>query len=112
MNKKHKTFDLTTYYKGIELRLLCVTTSKKKFAELSNISLSHINGYAYTYDLRYPLCNDNPDKLFAKPGLGGEGSYIFNRGEIKTFEEYKTLIDKHREVYLTYRHYLEKNNKL
>jgi hypothetical protein len=107
LTKKHKTYSLTLYHRGIELDLLCVTTSKKKFSELADMSLSYINGYANDYDLRYPECNENPDKLYAKPGLGGEGMYIFKRGEVKTFEEYKQLIDKHRETYPTYRDFNE-----
>jgi len=99
LTNKHKTYSITTYYKGIELQLLCVTTSKKRFAELGDVTLSYINGYANSYDLRYPECNENPDKLYAMPGLGGESMYIFKRGEVKTLEEYKQLIDKHRETY-------------
>lgn len=101
LTKKHKTYGLTIYHRGVELQLLCVTTSKKKFAELSDISLSHINGYAHDYDLRYPICNENPDKLYAKPGYGGECMYIFNRDEVKTLEEYKELINKHRSEFPT-----------
>jgi len=107
LTKKHKTYSLTLYHRGIELDLLCVTTSKKKFAELSDISLSHINGYAHDYDLRYPVCNENPDKLYAKRGMGGEGMYIFDKNDVKPFEEYKQLIDKHRETYPTYRDFNE-----
>ena len=105
MNKKYKTFSITQYYRGIELQYLCVTTSKKKFAEISDISLSYINSYGHSYDLRYPLCNDNPDKLFAKPGMGGESMFIFNRDEVKTVDEYKKLIDEHRAIYPTYSDY-------
>lgn len=101
LTKKHKTYGLTTYHRGVELQLLCVTTSKKKFAELSDISLSHINGYAHDFDLRYPVCNENPDKLYAKPGYGGEGMFIFNRDEVKPLDEYKELINKHREQFPT-----------
>lgn len=106
LSKKHKTYSLTIYHRGVELELLCVTTSKKKFAELSDISLSHINKYAMSYDLRYPICNENPDKLFAKAGLGGE-AMIFNRDEVKPFDEYKKLIDKHREQFPTKRDFYE-----
>ena len=105
MNKKYKTFSITQYYRGIELQYVCVTTSKKKFAEISDISLSYINSYGHSYDLRYPLCNDNPDKLFAKPGMGGESMFIFNRDEVKTVDEYKKLIDEHRVIYPTYSDY-------
>lgn len=33
LTKKHKTYSLVTYHRGVELKLLCVTTSKKKFAD-------------------------------------------------------------------------------
>jgi len=102
MNKRYKTFSITQYYRGIELQYLMVTTSKKKFSELTGIGISYLNGYANSLDLRYPLCNDNPDVLFAKPGLGGECMYIFNRDEVKPIEEYKKLIDEHRAIYPTY----------
>lgn len=102
MNKRYKTFTITQYYRGIELQYLMVTTSKKKFSELTGIGISYVNGYAHSNDLRYPLCNDNPDVLFAKPGMGGEAMYIFKRDEVKPIEEYKKLIDEHRAIYPTY----------
>jgi hypothetical protein len=45
MNKKYKTFHLTTYHRGVEIVLLCVTSSKKKFAEIVDKPLSYINKY-------------------------------------------------------------------
>jgi hypothetical protein len=99
LTKKHKTYSMTIYYRGVELQLLCVTTSNKRFAELSGYALSTINGYANSYDLRYPECNENAEKLYAKPGIGGESMYIFKRDEVKTLEEYKQSINKHRETY-------------
>jgi hypothetical protein len=107
LTKKYKTYGLTTYHRGVELQLLCVTTSKKKFAELSDISLSHINGYAHDFDLRYPVCNENPDKLYAKAGMGGEAMFIFNRDEVKPLDEYKQLINKHREQFPSNRDFYE-----
>jgi hypothetical protein len=41
--------------------------------------------------------------------MGGEGNYIFNREEVKTLEEYKKLIDTHREKYPTQYNYYEHN---
>lgn len=111
LTKKHKTHSLTTYIRGIELEVLCVTTSKKKFAELLDKPLGYINGYASAYDLRYPICNENPDVLFAKPGMGGEAMVIFDRHEVKTLEEYEHLIDEHRKVYSNYREYQLKTAK-
>ena len=111
MNKKYKTFSITTYYRGVELILLCVTTSKKRLSELSGISQSHVNSHANSYDLRYPICTENPEELFAKPGLGGESFYIFNRYEIKPIKEYRKLIDSHRELYISHQDYLEKTKK-
>jgi hypothetical protein len=112
LTKKHKTFSITKYYRGMEFELLCVTTSKKKFSEITGISLSHINGYSMSYDLRYQICNESPDKLFAKPGLGGEIRYILNRDDIKPYEEFLTIIDTHRETYSSYNDYLTKTNRL
>jgi hypothetical protein len=105
-----KTFSVTDYYRGVEIKIICVTTSKKKFAELVDMSLSYINSYAHSYDLRYPICNENPNKLYAKPGMGGEAIYIFKREEIKTLEKYKELIKEHREKYPT-RYDYEKRRK-
>jgi len=110
LTNRHKTFHITSYYRGIELDVICVTTSKKKFAELLDKPISYINNYASSYDLRYPVCNENADVLFAQVGLGGEGTYIFKRDDIKTYDEFKSLIDDHRKTYFTYRDYLEKNN--
>jgi hypothetical protein len=110
LSKKHKTYSLTIYYRGIELELLCVTTSKKKFSESSDTSLSHINNYANSYDLRYSICNENPDKLFAKCGLGGEGTYFLGK-DVKTLDETKAIIDEHRKTYFTYQDYLNKTNQ-
>ena len=111
LSNKHKTYSLTTYHRGVELQVLCVTTSKKKFAELIDKPIGHINNYASSFDLRYSVCNDNPDVLFAQPGMGGEARMIFNNGEIKTLEEYKDLVDEHRKNYSTYRDFIEKTNK-
>lgn len=108
---KLKTFSIVEYHRGIELNLLCVTTSKKKFAELTDKPLSHINNYANSYDLRHPVCSENPDKIYAKPGMGGEAMYIFNRHEIKPVEDYKALIDSHREKFPTPRDFYEDKNK-
>ncbi len=111
MNKRLKTFSITKYYRGVELRVICVTTSKKRFAELLDNGLLYINSYAHSYDLRYDICNENPEVLFAKPGMGGEAMDIFNRDEIKTLEEYEKLIDEHRSKYLT-RHDFEESKKI
>ncbi len=106
LTKKHKTYSLTRYILGIELEVLCVTTSKKKFAEILDSPIGHINNYAYAYDLRYPICNENPDVLFAKPGMGGEARLIFDKDAVKTLEEYEKLIDEHRKVYASYGDYM------
>jgi len=111
LTNKHKTYSITRYHKGVELTVLCVTVSKKKFAELMDLSVSFVNSYANCYDLRYDICNENPDKLYAKAGLGGEAMFIFDKEEIKPLEEYKELIDKHREQYPTTFDYYESKDK-
>ena len=111
LTKKHKTHSITITHRGMELELICVTTSKKKFAELTDMSMSFVNNYGYAYDLRYPICNENPDKLYAKAGMGGEILYFTERGEIKPFEEYVKLIAEHRKKYKSYGDYLDKTNQ-
>lgn len=108
---KLKQFDLTKYYRGIELSVICVTTSQKKFAELLDTSTNDVKNYTFCYEPRNQECIDNPDTLFAKIGLGGEGTYVFEHNKVLPYTEYKAMIDKHRETYSSYRYYLEKNCK-
>jgi hypothetical protein len=108
---KLKQFDITHYYRGIELRVICVTSSQKKFAELTNTTPNYIKNYAFCYEPRIQECIDNPDTLFAEIGLGGEAMYVFERNKILPYTEYMAMIDKHRETYITYRDYLEKTGK-
>lgn len=108
---KLKQFDITKYYRGIELRVICVTTSQKKFAELVGSSANYIRDYAHCYEPRNQECIDNPDTLFAEIGLGGEGMYVFERNKVLPYTEYMAMIDKHRETYMSYSDYLEKTGK-
>ena len=102
-----KQYTITKYYRGIELTVICVATTKKKFSELLDIPIGYINKYSYINEPRVIECIENPNILYAECGLGGEAMYIFKRGEVKLLSEYKELIDKHREVYPTRRDYDE-----
>lgn len=102
-----KQYSLVTYYYGIELNIICVTTSRKKLSELLDKPISYINRYSYSIEPRVTECIENPNILYAECGLGGEAMYIFKRGEVKLLSEYKKLIDKHRAVYPTRRAYEE-----
>jgi hypothetical protein len=108
---KLKQFGVTKYYRGIELYVICVTTSQKKFAELVGSSANYIRDYAHCYEPRNQECIDNPDILFAEIGLGGEAMYVFERNKVLPYTEYMAIIDKHRETYSSYRDYLEKTGK-
>ncbi len=112
LTKKHKTYSITIYHRRMEIQMVCVTTSKKKFAELTGISLSHINGYANSYDLRYPICNENPDKLYGIRGMGGESFHIFEKDKVIPLEEMKAIIDEHRKTYANSNDYYKKNGNL
>jgi hypothetical protein len=109
--KKVKQFGIIKYYRGIELNVVCVTTSKKKFAELLDTTVGEVKNYAYSYEPKTQECIDNPDTLYAEVGLGGEGTYVFERNKMLPYEEYKAMIDEHRKTYCTYRDYLEKTGK-
>lgn len=104
---KLKEFILTKYIRGVELQILCVTSSKKKFAELLDATSSYINSYSSSFEPRTPICIENPDILYAKSGMGGEAFHIFKRDEVKLLSEYVELIDEHRKVYPTYHDYYE-----
>ena len=98
MNKKYKTYHLTTYHRGVEIVLLCVTSSKKKFAEITDKPLSYINNYGFSYDLRYSVCNENPNTLFIQRGLGGESRVIFKNDDVMPYEEAIRVIDDYKKI--------------
>jgi hypothetical protein len=104
---KLKQFRLTYLYRNIELDVICVTTSKKKFAELLDIPISYVGSYSSDYEPRDILCIENPDVLCAKCGMGGEGTYFLPRKEVKFLSEFKVLIDEHRKIYPTRQDYHE-----
>ena len=108
--KKYKEFLMTRYHRGIELRVHCVTTSIKKFAELIDSTAGHVSNYANSIDPKTKECIENIDVVYAKPGWGGEASEIFTQNEVKLFSEYEKLIDEHREKYHT-RHDWEDHKK-
>jgi hypothetical protein len=111
MTKKYKEYSIVYHYRGMELNLIVVTTSVKKFAELTGISPNHVKGYGYSFEPRTKECIENPDVIYAKTGLGGEIRHIFDKDATYTFLEFKIKIDEHREKYSSYRDYLEKTNQ-
>jgi hypothetical protein len=111
LSKKYKEFAMPHYYRGMELNLIAVTTSAKKFAELTDISLHHVKNYAYSGEPKTKECIENPDVVYAKTGMGGEIRYVFDKDIVYTFLEYISMIDKHREKYLSYNDYLTKTNQ-
>lgn len=111
LTKKHKQFSLTQYYRGIELNVICVTTSKKKFAELINETVGQVSKYTHTYEPRDKECKEAPDTLFARMGLGGEGRYAFEKDLVLSLTEWKKRIDAHRKKYESYREYLKKTGQ-
>ena len=108
--KKYKEFLMTRYHRGVELRVHCVTTSTKKFAELIGSTAGHVKNYANSVDPKTKECIENLDVLYAVPGWGGEAWEIFTKDEVKLFSEYEQLIDEHRKKYKT-RHDWEEHKK-
>lgn len=106
---KLKQFGLTHYYRGMELEVMAVTSSKKKFADLVGTSPHYVSQYAHSFDPRTKECIEKPEVLFAKAGIGGEICYVFDREKVLPYSEYKTLIDEHRLTYSNYRDYVAKN---
>ena len=111
LSKKYKEYSYTHYYRGIELSVICVTTSIKKFAEYFNYSQASMRKYTHVTEPKTKECIENPNILYAKIGLGGEGRCVFERDVVLKLEDYKIMIDKHRETYSGYRDFLEKNKQ-
>jgi cobalamin biosynthesis Co2+ chelatase CbiK len=105
-----KQFSVTSYYRNVEVEILCVSKSVKEFSEVSGFSTHHISKYAHKFEPRDKICVDNPNKLFGRVGLGGEARIIFKSGEILPLEEYKARIDEHRKIYSNYNEYINKND--
>jgi hypothetical protein len=110
LSKKYKEFLITKYHRGIELRVHCVTTSTKKFAELIGSSPGFVKDYSNSIDPKTKECIENIDVVYAVLGWGGEAWEIFTKDELKLFSEYEKLIDEHREKYTT-RHDWENHKK-
>lgn len=108
--KKYKEYNLVKYVRGIELRVHCVTTSTKKFAELLDMTPSYVKDYTSGMEPKTPECIANVDVLYAYEGWGGEAREIFGNNEIKLFSEYEKLIDEHRKLYPN-RHDWEEHKK-
>jgi hypothetical protein len=51
-----------------------------------------------SYDLRYPICNENPNVLFVKRGLGGECRAIFKNDDIIPYEDSIKIIDDYKKT--------------
>jgi hypothetical protein len=105
---KLKEFKITQYYKGIELNIMAVTTSRKKFAELASTQESYVKNYAFCNDPHTPECIANPEVLYAEKGMGGEVRHLENAEGVKTYAEMKILIEQHRKKYSDYRDFLAK----
>jgi hypothetical protein len=99
LSKKYKEFIITKLHRGVELRVHCVTTSIKKFAELIDLSHGFVKDYSSGVKPKTKECIDNIDVVYAVPGWGGEAWEIFTKDEMKLYSEYKTLIDEHRKKF-------------
>jgi hypothetical protein len=108
--KKYKEYNLGIYYRGVELRVHCVTTSTKKFAELIDKSPIYVKDYSSGIEPKTKECIDNIDVVYALPGWGGEAWEIFTKDGMKLYSEYKTLIDEHRKKF-PMRHDWEEHKK-
>ena len=101
LSKKYKEFLMTRYHRGVELRVHCITTSIKKFAELIDSTPGYVSNYASSIDPKTKECIDDLDVVYAVPGWGGEASELFIQKEVKLYSDYEKLIDEHREKYPT-----------
>jgi hypothetical protein len=54
-----------------------------------------------SYDLRYSVCNENPNVLFVQRGLGGESRVIFKNDDVIPYEEAIRVIDDYNKNIIT-----------
>jgi hypothetical protein len=94
--KKYREYIITRYHRGVELRVHCVTTSTKKFAELIGSTAGFVKDYASSIDPKTKECIENVDIVYSVPGWSGEAREIFIKDDIKLISEYEKLIDEHR----------------
>jgi hypothetical protein len=106
MSTKLKEYSYTTIIQGVEVYIICCTTSKKKFAEIIDKSVNFVNTWCYIIEPRTKECIDNIDVLFAKRGIGGECMYFLD-DKIYTLQEMKELIENHRNICKTYSETIE-----
>ena len=96
---KLKQYLLTTIINGVEVDVLCITNSRKKFSNLLDKSYSYVSEYSSEMGYMVDECFDNPNVLFIQRGLGGETLDIFERDKIYSYDDAVELIKKHREKY-------------
>jgi hypothetical protein len=81
-------------YKGQQFQVMFACTSNKRAAELMDCSQYYIKNY-FSNGLLTPLCQENPEKVYAKFDSGQLGTkYPDERRKIFTLEEVKAKIDK------------------
>jgi len=96
---KLKQYGMTIFIRGVEVNVVCITSSKKKLAALLDKPYNYILDYSTEYGFMIDECFENPSKLFVTAGLGGETNVIFEKDKVYPYEEAINMINSHREEY-------------
>jgi hypothetical protein len=96
---KLKQYMLTTKINGVEVNVVCLTNSLKKFSVLLDKSYSYVREYANEMAYVVDECFESPHVLFVERGLGGETLDIFEKELVYDYDRAVELIGIHREKY-------------
>ena len=96
---KLKQYGITTLINGVEVNVVCITSSKKKLAVLLDKPYNYILDYCSEYGFMYDECFENPSKLFIVRGMGGETLDIFEKDVVYEYETGVEMIESHRVKY-------------
>ena len=104
---KLKQYMLTTKINGVEVNVVCLTNSLKKFSVLLDKSYSYVREYANEMGYIVDECFESPHVLFVERGLGGETLDIFEKELVYDYDRAVELIGIHREKYPNSRSWYE-----
>ena len=96
---KLKQYMLNTKINGVEVNVVCLTSSFKKFSLLLDKSYTYVREYANEMGYVVDECFESPHILFIMRGLGGETLDIFEKELIYDYDRAVELIGIHRKKF-------------
>jgi hypothetical protein len=96
---KLKQYMLTTKINGVEVNVVCLTNSLKKFSLLLDKPYNYVREYGNEMGYVVDECFEYPHVLFVERGLANETLDIFEKDLVYDYDRAVELIGIHREKY-------------